>query len=261
MKKLLVAAAVSLGAVTVAQAADFPATPMPAKVALPAPVIFNWTGCYVGAEGGGNWGRGEQVAQSGPFQGTTMTAHYNLKGGLAGGTVGCQMQNSNFVFGIEDDYSWTNKKGTKNELAPFDGTAIDGVKERWIDTLRGRFGYVPIDTVMLYLTGGAAFAGIQATLTSPAIGTVLTDSSQTRIGWTAGAGIEWAAWVDVWGAMTVKFEYLHADFGSKRYFNPPSAFNGVTIVSRDVKVSDDMARVGVNWKFNWGSPSPVVARY
>jgi outer membrane immunogenic protein len=252
MKKLLLAAVVSLGAATTAQAADFPATPMPAKVALPAPIIFNWTGCYLGVEGGGNWGRGEQLAQSGPNQGMTMTAHYNLKGGIAGGTVGCQVQNSNFVFGIENDYSWTNKKGTAPELAPFDLTATDGIRERWMDTLRGRFGYVPIDTLLLYITGGVAFAGIQATLTSPAIGTVLTDSSQTRIGYAAGAGIEWAAWVDVWGALTVKFEYLHADFGSKRYFNPPSAFNGVTIVSRDVKVSDDMARVGLNWKFNWG---------
>ena len=88
------------------------------------------------------------------------------------------------------------------------------------------------------------------TTKTPSIGGTITDSSQTRIGWTAGAGIEWEAWVDAWGALTVKVEYLHADFGSQRYFNPPTAIAGVTIVSRDVKVTDDMARVGVNWKFN-----------
>ena len=136
------------------------ASPMPAKVALPVPVIFNWTGCYIGAEGGGNWGRGEQLAQSGPNAGTTMTGNYSLKGGIAGGTAGCQMQTSNFVFGLEDDYSWTNKKGSAFDLPPFDVTATNGIRERWIDTLRGRFGYVPIDRLMLYLTGGAAFAGV-----------------------------------------------------------------------------------------------------
>jgi outer membrane immunogenic protein len=259
MKKILLATTISLGAATIAQAADFPASPMPAKVALPVPVYFNWTGCYIGAEGGGNWGRAKQVAQSGPNQGIDMTSGYDLHGGMAGGTVGCQMQVSNFVFGIEDDYSWTNKKGTAPELAPFDVTATDGVKERWIDTLRGRFGYVPWDRLMFYATAGAAFAGVQATLTSPAIGAI-ADSSQTRIGWTAGAGAEWAAWVDTWGALTFKIEYLHADFDSQRYFNPPFAVGGTIIVSRDVKLTDDMVRVGANWKFSWDS-TPVVARY
>jgi outer membrane immunogenic protein len=258
MKKILLAAMVSLSAATVASAADFPASPMPAKVALPVPVIFDWTGCYIGAEGGGNWGRAKQVAQSGLNAGLPITNGYNLTGGIAGGTVGCQMQTGNFVVGIEDDYSWTNKKGSAFDVPPFDVTATNGVRERWIDTLRGRFGYVPWDRLMLYATGGVAFAGAQATITSPAIGT-LTDSSQTRIGWTVGAGAEWAAWVDTWGALTFKIEYLHADFDSKRYFNPPFAFNGVTIVSRDLKLTDDMVRVGANWKFNWGSP--VVARY
>jgi outer membrane immunogenic protein len=250
-------AAVSFGAVTMAQAADFPV--MPAKVAPPVPVIFNWTGCYVGAEGGGNWGRAQQIVQSGPNTGAPATGHYDLTGGMAGGTVGCQMQTSNFVFGIEDDYSWTNKKGSTADLPPFDVTMSDGVRERWIDTLRGRFGYVPVDRLMLYATAGAAFAGAQATITSPAFGTIY-DNSQTRIGWTAGAGAEWAAWVDAWGALTLKIEYLHADFDSMRYFNPPYAVAGVTINSRDVKLTDDMVRVGANFKFNWWG-NPVVARY
>jgi outer membrane immunogenic protein len=108
------------------------------------------------------------------------------------------------------------------------------------------------------VTGGVAFAGVDAMVSSPVWGSI-TDS-QNRIGWTAGAGAEWAAWLDVWGALTLKIEYLHADFDSQRYINPPYITPvGTTVVSRDVKLTDDMVRVGVNWKFNWGSP--IVARY
>jgi hypothetical protein len=52
MKKLFSIAAVFVGVATAASAADFPV--MPAKAALPVPVIFTWSGCYIGAEGGGN---------------------------------------------------------------------------------------------------------------------------------------------------------------------------------------------------------------
>jgi outer membrane immunogenic protein len=87
----------------------------------------------------------------------------------------------------------------------------------------------------------------------------VTDS-QSRTGWVAGVGGEWAAYTGPLGALTVKLEYLHADFGTSRYITTPIDFRvGCTttsIVSRDVKLSDDMVRVGVNWKFN---VDPVMA--
>jgi len=125
--------------------------------------------------------------------------------------------------------------------------------------LRGRFGYA-LDRFMIYGTAGAAFAGTDVSVTGPALGGTFT-SSQTRTGWAAGVGGEWAAMVESWGAVTFKVEYLHADFGNKQYFNPALVVAGgnATIVTRDVKLTDDMVRAGVNVKFNWGGP--VVAKY
>jgi outer membrane immunogenic protein len=255
MKKLFLMMAAFLGATAVASAADLP---IPAPVAMPIPVLFSWSGCYIGIEGGANWGHSEQAAQSGPF-GTdrSMTGIYNLSGGIAGGTLGCNVQLSNFVVGIENDYSWTNKRGSALTLPPFDTTATNTTRENWIDTLRGRFGWTPVERFMVYVTGGVAWAGTHLDVSSPTIG-VVTDS-RVRVGWTAGAGGEWAAWSGPLGDLTVKLEYLHAGFEANTYFNAPITVAGVAIISRDVRLSDDMVRAGVNLKFNWGNP--VVARY
>jgi outer membrane immunogenic protein len=259
MKKFLITAALFLGATAAATAADFPATPMPTKVAMPAPILFSWTGCYIGIEGGGNWGRSEQISKSGPFIPASITGQFNLSGGIAGGTIGCNVQTSNFVIGIENDFSWTNKKGSAFNLLPFDPTTTSSTREKWIDTLRGRFGYTPWERFMIYGTAGVAFANTEVSVSNPAFVT-LTDS-QIRPGWVAGLGGEWAAWSGPFGDVTFKAEWLHASFTSHNYFDPQvTASNGQIVVTRSLKLSDDMFRVGVNLKFNpWSSP--VVARY
>ena len=253
MKRFFLTAAILLGATAAASAADFPATPMPTKVAMPVPVLFSWTGCYIGVAGGGNWGQSEQVAKSGPFL-QTITGKFDLSGGIAGGTVGCNVQTSNFVIGIEDDFSWTNKKGSVANLLPFDPTTTASTEEKWITTLRGRFGYTPIERFMIYGTAGVAWAGFTVSAVNPAFATV--SQSQTRVGWVAGLGGEWAAWSGAWGDLTVKLEWLHAGFDGHNYFDPAvPTTNGQVVVTRSVKVTDDMFRVGVNWKFNpWGAP-------
>jgi outer membrane immunogenic protein len=261
MKRVLLTAAALLVAGTSAFAADLTVRPMRVKAPPLVAVPFSWTGCYLGVEGGYQWGRSEQIARSGYDAGRTLTGGYDLSGGMAGGTVGCNYQfSNNIVIGIENDYSWTDKKGSAYDLKPFNTKVLNSTKEKWIDTLRGRVGYA-FDRFMVYGTGGVAFAGTDITVATPGFGTV-TDS-QSRTGWTAGVGAEWAVYTGPMGALTVKAEYLHADFGSERYINTPINYKvGCTttsIVSRDVKLSDDMVRVGANWKFNM---DPVfAARY
>jgi outer membrane immunogenic protein len=255
VKKVLVASATFLALATTAFAADLPAAPYTKAPAF-APVLFSWTGCYIGVEGGGNWGQSQQTSRTAPLVGVPITGNYNLSGGIVGGTVGCNYQVSNFVVGIENDFSWTNKKGSAVNVAPFDPANISTTREKWIDTLRGRFGY-GFDRFMIYGTAGAAFAGTDVTVSGPALGTFT--NSQNRTGWTAGVGGEWAALVESWGAVTFKVEYLHADFGTKQYFNPPVAVGNATVVTRDVKLTDDMVRAGVNVKFNWGGP--IISKY
>jgi len=256
MKRLFLTTTGLLALASSAFAADLPArAPMATKApAYMAPVIFSWTGCYVGVEGGGNWGRSSQTATTTPAPGVPITGNFNLSGGIAGGTVGCNYQVSNVVVGIENDYSWTNKTGSAAGLPPtFAATTISSTKEKWIDTLRGRVGFA-WDRFMIYGTAGAAFAGTSVTVVDPILGTAT--SSQNRTGWTAGIGGEYAVLADSWGAVSVKLEYLHADFGNKQYFNPQVVVPGVGgFATRDVKLSDDMVRAGVNVNFNWGGPA------
>jgi outer membrane immunogenic protein len=253
MKRLFLTTTGFLALATAAVAADLPARPMPVKAApYMAPVIFSWTGCYIGVEGGGNWGRSSQTTTTTPAPGVPITGNVNLSGGIAGGTVGCNYQISNVVLGIENDYSWTNKSGTVAGLPPTFAAATINTKEKWIDTLRGRVGFA-WDRVMIYGTAGAAFAGTSVTVTDPVLGTAT--SSQTRTGWAAGVGGEYAVLADSWGAVSLKLEYLHADFGTKQYFNPPVVTAAGGFVTRNVKLSDDMVRAGVNVNFNWGGPA------
>ena len=221
---------------------------MPAKAALPVPVIFSWTGCYIGVEGGGQRGKSEQIAQSGVNSGQTITGSFDLSGGIAGGTIGCNIQMSNFVVGVENDFSWTNKRGSVNDLPPFAIVAVSETREKWIDTLRGRFGYA-IDRFMVYGTAGVAFAGTDVRVSNPAFGTV--SDSKNRTGWVVGVGGEWAFWSTSFADFTVKLEYLHAGFENKQYFNPPLTIGANTVVTRDTKLYDDMIRAGLNVKFNW----------
>jgi outer membrane immunogenic protein len=206
-------------------------------------------GCYVGVAGGGNGGRSDQVARSSVNAGLPITGGFDLSGGVVGGTVGCNYQVHNFVIGIEDDYSWTNKRGSASDLPPFNPVVVSSTRENWIDTLRGRAGFA-WDRFFLYGTGGVAWAGTEVNVVNAAIPVSVTDS-QTRTGWVVGVGGEWAAWTGPWGALTFKLEYLHADFGTGQYINPPvvsvPAFN---IVTRDVRLTDDMVRAGLNLKFD-----------
>jgi len=175
-----------------------------------------------------------------------------LSGALFGGTLGCNYQVGTLVFGVENDFSWTNKSGAANDIRPFNTRTVNELSEKWIDTLRGRIG-IGWDRAFFYATGGAAFADTTLTVRAPRF---TVDDSQTRAGWVAGAGVEYA----LWQSLSVKIEYLHADFASRLYVDPSVRTPaGGTIVTRDVRLTDDIVRAGLNWRFNWGGP--VVARY
>jgi outer membrane immunogenic protein len=187
--------------------------------------------------------------------GLPITGNFNMSGGLVGGTVGCNYQiGRHWVIGVEDDLSWTNKQGTANDIRPFDTTGTSQTSERWLDTLRGRIG-VAWDRALFYGTGGVAFADTSVSVCAVTHGVCVSDA-QTRTGWVVGAGIEYA----VWRNLFVKLEYLHADFGTGRFLSPPVAIAGVgTFDSRDVSLTDDIVRIGLNYRFNWAAP--LVTRY
>jgi outer membrane immunogenic protein len=248
---LVSAALVAVLAGGSAFAADLPAAP---QVYAPRPAlvppIYSWTGCYLGIEGGGTWGRSQQIAGTSPVPanvGLPITDPFNVNGALFGGTVGCNYQFGSVVFGVENDFSWTNKSGSSPDIPPFAAGAVSSTKEDWLDTARGRVGFA-WDRFMVYGTGGAAFADVGVNVCS--VAAICVSDSQMRTGWTAGVGGEWAAWTSPGGSLTLKLEYLHADFGTGLFINPSVRIGAATFNSRNVSLTDDIVRGGVNWKFN-----------
>jgi outer membrane immunogenic protein len=215
MKRFLLATTgmLALGVVA-AQAADLPRA-MPAKAApvySPVPV-YNWTGPYVGINGGGGWGHASEA-----FSGTSHT----ISGGLAGATLGYNWQMGQAVFGIEGDIDWTNIRGS----AACGLTSCE-TRNHWLGTVRGRLGYA-FDRFMPYVTGGLAVGDIDHTITG------VGSSRETKAGWTLGGGIE-AAIANNW---TAKLEYLYVDLGS-----------GASVAGSDTNFRTNIVRAGLNYRF------------
>jgi outer membrane immunogenic protein len=246
IRKILFATMMALAAIGVRPllAADLPAQSYKAPPMM-APAAVLWGGCYLGVEGGGGWGSSQHVAVSPnpAINGRPITNNFGLSGGEIGGTIGCNHQVNSFVFGVENDISWADINGSAPDMLPFNLNAVSHTNQKWLDTLRGRVGYA-WEKALFYGTAGAAFAGTDATICNTFLG-VCTSNAQTRTGWVAGAGIEYAMWENV----SLKLEYLHADFGNGRYFTTPVALGVQNIVTRDVRLTDDIVRAGVNWRF------------
>ena len=224
-----------------ALAADV-AVPEPSyQKVIPVPV-YSWTGCYLGGEGGWAWGRSVHDTAIG-----SATQYYAISGGLIGGTLGCNYQVSQVLFGVEGDYSWMRKKGNGPETPQFDAATISETKENWLATVRGRLGVTPAQQWLIYVTGGYAVASVTARI----INGFDVSETKTRNGWTVGAGMEWA----IAGSWTWKFEYLYVSLQNAGYFAVPPA--GV-IARTGVPTNDHVARVGLNYRFGGGM---VVAKY
>ncbi len=254
MKTFFVASVALLGlAGSQASAADM-------AVKAPPPIVttvFNWTGFYLGIEGGGAWGRTQYIAADPAVPavlGLPITNPFDVSGGLFGGTVGYNWQFSNWVVGAEGDLSWVSKSGINNDIPPFTTTWTNTTSERWLGTGRLRLGVTPADRWLVYATGGFAVAGVEATVNSTATGAGIFSQTQTRWGWTVGGGIE-AAINRNW---SLKAEYLYVDLQNGTYFSPDILSAGQTIVTRTVTLNNNILRAGINYKFDSG---PVVAKY
>ena len=208
----LLAAAMALPAF----AADFPQPAFKAPYAAP----WNWTGFYVGINGGYGWGKSSWTD---PVAATT-TGDFNVSGALAGGTIGYNLQTGLWVWGLEGDVDASWIKGT-------DATICCETKNDWLATARGRIGYA-MDRWMPYITGGAAFGDVKMT---PVGGASETD---TRFGWTGGGGLEYA----FMGAWSAKVEYLYVDLGKANC-------SVATCGANDVTFKTSIVRGGINYHF------------
>lgn len=295
MRKLLVsttALSLSLGS---ALAADLPSRKEPAYLPPPPPPL--WTGFYVGLNAGahidGSSGVNYRTAPIAGFDPAALTVgtgviSLNSVSFIGGGQIGYNFQISpNFVAGVEADIQGLaggHASGSASATAPsiaipratLTGVAAATKGLDYLGTVRGRIGWLFTPTLLIYGTGGLAYGG--ATLTASTAGTGLllgapistsaatATISDTRVGWTAGGGVEWMFWPN-WSA---KVEYLYYDLGSLTVGAPVATVGvappvaglaGFPVYSEaSSRFNGHIARAGVNYHFNWGA-APVVAKY
>jgi len=206
---------------SVANAAD-----MPVKAPVMVAPLYNWTGIYVGINGGGMWNRYDWTNVIG-----VTTGDFSGSGAVLGGTLGAnwQMPGTAWVFGVEGDWDWANSKATTTTACGV-GCETDA---KWLATLRGRVGYAVVDRLLVYATGGAAWAKFSPSSGGSTAG--FTD--YTVSGWTAGGGFEYA----FWDRFSVKAEYLWVGLGTSPIFFAGTGINSTHRMS--------VARVGLNYKF------------
>jgi len=227
MYKTILAGWLAVGALiaaSCADAADLSVAPLYKAPPVPVTPAYNWTGFYLGLNGGGSWGHSYWDTSAVPI---------STSGALAGGTAGYNWQFGNAVLGLEGDIDWTNIKGTNSStLCPAGCTT----GETWLSTVRGRAGYA-FGGVLPYVTGGLAVGDIKASTPG------FAGASTTNAGWTVGGGIEFA----LPGNWTAKAEYLHVDLGR---FNCGANCDGLP--TDNVSAHDNIVRAGVNYRFGWG---------
>ena len=213
-----------------AQAADIP--PPVYKGVRSVVAYYNWTGFYAGINGGYGFGTS---SWSDPV-GTSIKP----KGALFGGTLGYNYQVGSLVYGLEGDFDWSGVKGSA-DCVP--GLITCETRNRWLATFRGRVGYA-FDRWLPYITGGGAYGNVRATATD-FTGIVVATESKSQLGWTVGAGLEYA----FLGNWTAKIEYLYVDLGN---FDA-----GVAPFATNVNFRENIVRAGLNYKFS----GPIFSRY
>jgi len=215
----------------------------PVYKAPPAPMMttYDWTGFYVGGHVGYGWAKKDWRDSFGLFN-----TSQDLDGFMGGGQVGYNYQINQFVFGVEGDMSWADLKGGSTVLGSL-GAPLGGsfnTKVDWTATVTGRAG-LAFDRWLVYGKGGVAWAHDRYSTNFYTPG--FADFTDTRIGWTAGAGVEYA-FAPQWSA---KLEYNYMDFGRQNVSFAPGR-------STDIDQQIHAVKFGVNYKFGGG---PLLARY
>jgi outer membrane immunogenic protein len=225
MKRSILASVSALATMTMmgaANAADIARRqPMPMNVpAYYAP--YNWTGFYVGINGGGGWGSSEWNSLVG------STGSFDVSGGLVGGTIGYNWQLGQWVFGLESDIDWSDIRGSTSSGACA-GTSCE-TRNNWLGTGRARIGYA-FDRFLPYVTGGVVFGDVKASVAG------FGSTTDTNAGWTLGGGIEAA----IAGPWTAKVEYLYVDLGNTNCSG--------CVLSTNVDFHTNIVRAGLNYRF------------
>jgi outer membrane immunogenic protein len=270
-RKFLMATIAATLAATGASAADM-ATPIYAKAPVMAPA-YNWSGFYVGVNGGYGWEDPTVVLiPNDPIVVGSLVppASWTNKGGFGGGQIGYNYQfGRQWLAGLEADIDFSNLKGSgSSAVRPFQNLTSQNVD--WFGTVRGRLGWLPTERLLVFATGGLAYGDVKENVsvnnttgfafstlgggygyTCAATGPCFAgQSSSVKAGWAAGGGFEYAFWQN----LTVKAEYLYADLGRSNTRVTALAGGSPTLSSYTAAFTDlsfNLVRAGINYKFGY----------
>ena len=238
MKRFLLSAAALVVFASPAAAADLQAKPYTKAPPAPPPVptiIYNWTGFYIGGHVGGDFAGNNSLSGNGG----------RFLGGVQGG-FDYQFA-PNWVTGIEAEYSWMTRN---NNGVTFPGGVVVTDRDNQLGSVTGRVGYT-WGPGMIYVTGGGALTGVQATGGATLISgeTATLSNSTTLSGWVVGAGYEYMI-APNWA---VRGEYLYYGFSGNNTTTPTLTFPiaGVTVAGNTGKLNTSVVRIGVDYKFDW----------
>jgi outer membrane immunogenic protein len=224
-----------VGAVQPVTAADLPTRPAyaPAPTMSPVPV-YNWTGIYVGLNGGYGWGSQDPLNI---ITNRFDAASVGFSGGVFGGTAGAQIQSGHVVIGFEADLDWASFKGSSTFIPTVGGVPITvaaitaSTNIDWESTARVRVGYAN-QNWLFYGTGGMAILGAKTSLTTTggaSCASLIASCTgfSKQIGAALGAGVEYGFTPEI----SAKLEYLY-----------------ITAASLDIS-SHSEVRLGLNYRF------------
>ena len=253
MMRKFFAAAIGFAAIALT-AAPASAADMAVKAPPPAPlpVIYNWSGFYIGANGG--WGSSHNcwdfVFVAGPV---FSDGCRDRDGGLFGGQLGYRWQASQWVFGLEAQGDWADLSSTRISL--LDPTLSTTVKTDAIGLFTGQIGYA-WNAALFYVKGGAAVTRNRFDIFDTATGIGLVSASATRWGGTLGVGFEYG-FAPNW---SFGAEYNHLWMGDANNSFTVADPRLAGILNNRITQDVDMFTLRINYRFG-GYAAPVAARY
>lgn len=195
--------------------------PAPEDVSVPAWHHVDWTGFYVGGHAGFGSSTSDLFVTA-----VSVTGVQEGKGQFGGAQLGYDHQFGNVVIGIQTDFAWSDVK-----VPEAGGGEADWL--RWFGTTTLKLGYA-VDQGLIYGKAGVSYGRA-----SGYNGPLDDEVTQTHVGWTVGAGAEYA----LTERFSVFAEYTYLDLGQENYVFPTFPF----LVEVDMTV--ETIKGGVNVRF------------
>ncbi len=216
-----------------------------------------WSGLHLGAHVGHAWGDLSATHCPDDICGYPgLLSHggaMSASGWLGGVQVGANYQMGGIVVGIEADVSKIDLSSSQAFRMDFDTDWATRMSLDVFGTARAKIGFVT-GPALIYATGGLAWGHGEMqidtiSITGPVTMSQLSEKAY-HLGWTAGAGAEWALGPN----LSVKGEWLYVDLGNVSYDPKGLAYAGTPGEFDHHELSQGSLdfhtfRVGLNYRF------------